>query len=305
MPVEFLTDAQAASYGGYAKAPSEADLDRFFLLDDKALGLIEARRLPHTRLGFAVQLTTLLFVGTFLADPTDVPTEVVDYLAVQPGVEDPSCVKAYGVREMTRLEYAREIRDAYGFGEFASVEAELARWVDDRAWTTGDGPGRRPCSTGRWGKRGEPVELLGAQLDGVGDVLFQAGRRRRRVGGGRRRRSRARPDHAPPLRRAQKSSEKSAVSQRSGRIVKRTLFVPSDCCAKASAFSAPRYRAAIAARAECGDGVVASTTVPSTTTCWYGSSSRWTTIVTTPACSMRRALRRSRPVVIRMVPPGS
>jgi len=81
-------------------------------------GLIEPKRLPHTRLGFAVQVTTLLFLGTFLTDPADVPTEVVDYLAEQLGIEDPSCVKAYRSREMTRLEHAREIRDAYGFVEF-------------------------------------------------------------------------------------------------------------------------------------------------------------------------------------------
>lgn len=140
MPVEFLTDAQAATYSCYARPPSVAELDRCFLLDDKARGLIESKRLPHTRLGYAVQLTTLLFIGRFLADPTDVPTEVVDYLAEQLDIADPSCVKDYRVREMTRLEHAAQIRDAYGFVEFTAAAEELARWVDDRAWTTGDGP---------------------------------------------------------------------------------------------------------------------------------------------------------------------
>ena len=140
MPVEFLTDAQAATYGCYARPPSTAELDRCFLLDDKARALVEAKRLPHTRLGFAVQLTTLLFIGRFLADPTDVPTEVVDYLAEQLDIVDPSCVKDYRVREMTRLEHAAQIREAYGFVEFTAAAEELARWVDDRAWTTGDGP---------------------------------------------------------------------------------------------------------------------------------------------------------------------
>jgi hypothetical protein len=104
VPVEFLTDAQSATYGCYACPPSVAELDRYFLLDDKARGLVESKRLPHTRLGYGVQLTTLLFIGTFLADPTDVPTEVVDYLAEQLDIADPSCVKAYRVREMTRLD---------------------------------------------------------------------------------------------------------------------------------------------------------------------------------------------------------
>lgn len=64
----------------------------------------------------------------------------VDYLAEQLDIADPSCVKDYRVREMTRLEHAVQIRDAYGFVEFTTSAEELARWVDDRAWTTGDGP---------------------------------------------------------------------------------------------------------------------------------------------------------------------
>ncbi len=42
-----------------------------------------------------MQVTTLFFVGSFLPDPTNVPTEVVDDLAAQLGIEDPSGVKTY------------------------------------------------------------------------------------------------------------------------------------------------------------------------------------------------------------------
>ncbi len=139
MPVEFLTDVQAAAYGRYTGPPSRAELDRYFHLDGKALGLIWPKRRPHNRLGFAVQLTTVHYLGTFLTDLA-VPTEVVDYLAAQLGIDDPSCIKAYREREMTRLEHAWEIRDAYGFVDFAAAEAELAAWIDAQAWTSGDGP---------------------------------------------------------------------------------------------------------------------------------------------------------------------
>jgi hypothetical protein len=44
MPVEFLTDDEAAAYGRYAGTPSQADLDRVFFLDDEDLKL---RRAPH------------------------------------------------------------------------------------------------------------------------------------------------------------------------------------------------------------------------------------------------------------------
>ena len=38
VPVEFLTDAQAATYGSYARPPSVAELDRCFLLGGLASG---------------------------------------------------------------------------------------------------------------------------------------------------------------------------------------------------------------------------------------------------------------------------
>ena len=148
MSVEFLTEQQAAAYGHYTGPPSRAELDRYFLLDAKALGLIESKRRPHNRLGFALQLTSAHYLGTFLTDPTDVPIEVIDYLAAQLGIGDPSCIKAYREREMTRLQHAWEIRDAYGFAEFAAAEAELTGWVDAQRGPPATAP--RRCLTPRW-----------------------------------------------------------------------------------------------------------------------------------------------------------
>jgi hypothetical protein len=45
------------------------------------------------KLGFALQLVTARYVGLFLEDPLDVPAEVVDFVACQLGIEDPSCLK--------------------------------------------------------------------------------------------------------------------------------------------------------------------------------------------------------------------
>ncbi|MEV6403992.1 Tn3 family transposase [Streptomyces bobili] len=140
MPVEFLTDAQAAAYAAYNGAPSRTELERFFFLDDADRELIEGKRRSHNRLGFAAQLTTARYLGVFLDDPTDVPAEVVDYLAEQLGIADASALKAYGERENTRLAHVRELRKVLEYTEFAEAEAELRVWVDARAWTTGEGP---------------------------------------------------------------------------------------------------------------------------------------------------------------------
>jgi hypothetical protein len=126
--------------GAFAGAPSRAELERFFFLDDADRELVDGKRREHNRLGFAVQLTSVRFVGRFLPDPRQVPAEVADYLAEQLAVADSSCLKLYGERDGTARAHAGEIQRAGGWRDFAEVEPELRAWVDARAWTTGDGP---------------------------------------------------------------------------------------------------------------------------------------------------------------------
>jgi len=109
-------------------------------LDDADRELIARRRGDVSRLGFALQLVTVRSLGTFLTDPLDVPTAVLDFVAEQLGIADPSCVKGYVERRTTRFEHAAEIARERGYREFSIVEAELRGWVRDLAWTTGDGP---------------------------------------------------------------------------------------------------------------------------------------------------------------------
>ena len=151
MPVEFLTDDEAAAYGRYAGPPLQADLDRVFFLDNDDLELVGRHRGEHMRAGFALQLTTVRWLGTFLEDPLDVPGEVLDFIAGQLGMADPSQVKRYTEREKTRFDHQ---------WEFAAAEAEFAGWVAARSRATGDGPkaifatGWRGCGSGRYCCRG-------------------------------------------------------------------------------------------------------------------------------------------------------
>ena len=89
--------------------------------------LVAKRRGDHDRLGLALQLVTVRHVGAFLADPLDVPLVVLDYVAAELGVADPSCVKRYTERDKTRLEHQREIAEVDGCSSFASAEAGLVQ----------------------------------------------------------------------------------------------------------------------------------------------------------------------------------
>jgi TnpA family transposase len=140
MPVEFLTDDEAVAYGRYAGAPLRADLDRVFFLDEEDRALIERRRGEHMKLGFALQLVTVRWLGTFLDDPLDVPVTVLDFVAGQLGVADPSQVKKYTERTKTRFDHQWEIRQVREWREFTDAEDEFREWVAARSWTSGDGP---------------------------------------------------------------------------------------------------------------------------------------------------------------------
>ncbi|MCX5417747.1 Tn3 family transposase [Streptomyces sp. NBC_00059] len=143
MPVEFLTDEQAEAYGRFVEEPTRPELERFFFLDDVDRDLIALRRTQHHQLGFAVQMCTVRYVGRFLVDdPLDVPWSVVEYLAGQLGIDDPSCVKRYTERRQTAYDHAWEIRDAYGYHQFEDREwgRKFRAFLHGRAWTHAEGP---------------------------------------------------------------------------------------------------------------------------------------------------------------------
>lgn len=71
---------------------------------------MQAKRRAHNRLGFAVQLTSVRYLGRFMPDPWQVPAEVSEYLAGQPGIADASCLKEYGERDGTARTHAGETR---------------------------------------------------------------------------------------------------------------------------------------------------------------------------------------------------
>lgn len=142
MPVEFLTEAQRARYGRFYGEPSPEELARHFHFDDTDRVLIEQRRGDHNRLGFALQLGTVRFLGTFLANPVEVPPSVIAYVGQQINVLETACLPRYLERKQTRHAHSTEIRKFYQYQDFKDPRwrFRLTRWLYARAWLTNERP---------------------------------------------------------------------------------------------------------------------------------------------------------------------
>jgi hypothetical protein len=165
MPVEFLSDDQASSFGRFSGVPSRRELEQSAWFDDADRALIVRHRGDGNRLGFATQLATVRMVGTFLADPLDVPWALVVFLAGQLGIADSSVIKRYAVREKTLYEHQWEITERFGFQPWGapSVQGQLRSFLSARAWTSGEGPTRLFERAAVW-LRGHKVLLPGVSV---------------------------------------------------------------------------------------------------------------------------------------------
>ncbi len=148
MPISFLTPAQRENHGRYATPPTPDQLSRFFHLNDEDLAQIRSRRGEHNRLGFALQLSTVRYLGTFLDDPVAVPSEVVRTLAGQLGISKLDNLPAYRAGKQ-RWEHAAQIRINFGYSDITEprVGFRLTRWLYVLCWTGTERPERtfRSC----------------------------------------------------------------------------------------------------------------------------------------------------------------
>ncbi len=114
---------------------------QYFYLDDVDRQIISQHRGVHNQLGFAIQLTTVRFLGTFLSDPSDVPANVRAYVAQQTRTSPNTDLRSY-VAGRARKDHTAEIRQIYGYRDFQDQPEHfrLVRWLYTRAWLSAERP---------------------------------------------------------------------------------------------------------------------------------------------------------------------
>ncbi|MDO8986592.1 Tn3 family transposase [Cypionkella sp.] len=128
-----LTDRQRAVL--FDLPTDEAALLRHYTLADDDLEIIRARRRPHNRFGFALQLCALRYPGRLLAPGEVIPEALARFLAAQLGLR-PDDLADYATREETRREHLAALREVYGFKMFTGRGSrDLKAWLEDAAET--------------------------------------------------------------------------------------------------------------------------------------------------------------------------
>jgi TnpA family transposase len=142
MNLDFLTTEQKNQYGQFSGEPNEIQLARYFHLDEADLEFISNRRGNHNRLGFALQITSVRFLGRFLPDPTRVPLNAQQFVATQLLITDIDVLVHYAKRETTEREHTALIRAHYGYRELSDsyFKFRLSRLLYARAWISNERP---------------------------------------------------------------------------------------------------------------------------------------------------------------------
>lgn len=133
MPVQFLSQADHDQLNRFPQEISHEELNSFFLLSSTDHQEIDSIRGDYNRLGFALQLGCLRYLGFFPNDLLQIPQVVVQYVAQQLAVVAELLV-FYGKRTSTQRYHQRQIQKLAGYRRATTADiVELEQWLLQRA----------------------------------------------------------------------------------------------------------------------------------------------------------------------------
>jgi TnpA family transposase len=133
MPVQLLSAAEHDRANHFPMAITYEDLVTFFTLSEEDQAQIPVHAGPHARLGFALELCALRFMGFVPDNLTTAPPEAVTFVARQLAVE-PAVLAHYTGSPHTRMHHRQTIQMYLGYRRARREDMErLAAWLVERA----------------------------------------------------------------------------------------------------------------------------------------------------------------------------
>jgi hypothetical protein len=133
VPTGFLSDSDRARLSGFPPEIPTEDLFSCFTLTGTDRTLVPTTSAPANRIGFALSLCALRYLGFCPEDLSTAPESVLWYVSEQLGVPS-EALKRYGGRAQTRADHLRTIYEHLGFRKATEEDLqELTSWLADRA----------------------------------------------------------------------------------------------------------------------------------------------------------------------------
>jgi TnpA family transposase len=128
----FLSAAERERWQRFPDTIPQDDLAAYFLLSDHDEREVNRQREPFNRLGYALQLCTLRYLGFVPTDFKATPQAAVSFVAEQLGI-DPSILVLYDNRR-TQSDHRRYVRAYLGFRQATPIDLyALQTWLLARA----------------------------------------------------------------------------------------------------------------------------------------------------------------------------
>jgi TnpA family transposase len=133
VPGRIFTPQERKRLAAFPSEIAEADLIRDFTLSHSDLDLVRRQRGDQNRIGFALQLCALRYMGFCPDDLEIVPTTALAFVADQLQAS-PAALHVYGARSQTRTEHLQQIQLRLGFRDATREDfRSLADWLLARA----------------------------------------------------------------------------------------------------------------------------------------------------------------------------
>ncbi|MCO5190427.1 MAG: DUF4158 domain-containing protein [Anaerolineae bacterium] len=133
MPRGFLNKADRDRLARFPASVTEADRIIYFSLTSEDIEFVENLNTDHHRLGCALLLCSLRYLGYFPSSVQELPPSLVDYVAGQIAVSA-SRLPEYLSRSQNRWDLLPTVRDYLGFRKMKAVDRKnVTSWLGERA----------------------------------------------------------------------------------------------------------------------------------------------------------------------------